>query len=674
MRAIVPARYVDGVLGFVREDLELAGPLTGHVHAIGPVGDGTVEQLRGGGFLVLHDGATLLDQHLTGEATLVLDDQRFSIAPLTGTLAKGALALTAHVARDGGALDGTLVVKGAELAGIDELAGTSRPFTGTFDVDTMLTQSTHNPGLVGRAQLHHALWGRIPIGDADVALAHDARNLTLQGALLSGRAEGTIHVVTRTPFAYNAALVLRPGSLVPLLPAQLLPDDVDVRTHGNVEVHGALKTFRDSRGALVLHDVQVDARGLALRARSDVLGHFHGARLNFEQLDLGDGDGDTLSVRGLLSDDAVDLQLEAAVDVAVAHRLVPRITEAQGHARVDLTLTGDLDHVDMNGRGVLSDGVFVVDGLDRPLRDVRAQLGFRGADVVVESLHARLEDAPIDIQGIVTLEGLHPKSVDMDARFSKLRLRVPESVTTRSSGHLTLKGDASLPVLKGDVVVHEAHYGEDINWERLLPDLRRRGGALADPGNDEDHVRLGVHVSADRGLTVEDNVLDVEAKGDVVVGGTDARPVVTGSVQLLRGTASFRGNRYRLTRGSVDFVDTSRTTPILDVEAETRVQDYDVTARVSGPARDPRIDLASNPSLNDIDIVSLLTFGFTQYDVRDPRGSAGAAGLEVVSAYTGLDEEVRRILPAAVRNSHLVALDELKLTSQFSLRAGASFA
>ena len=58
--------------------------------------------------------------------------------------------------------------------------------------------------------------------------------------------------------------------------------------------------------------------------------------------------------------------------------------------------------------------------------------------------------------------------------------------------------------------------------------------------------------------------------------------------------------------------------------------------------------------------------------MRDAGGSAGVAGLEVVSAYTGLDKELRRVLPEAVRRSNVLALDELKLTSQFSVRAGAS--
>src|SRR5204862_275568 len=87
-----------------------------------------------------------------------------------------------------------------------------------------------------------------------------------------------------------------------------------------------------------------------------------------------------------------------------------------------------------------------------------------------------------------------------------------------------------------------------------------------------------------------------------------------------------------------------------------RVQDYDVTAHLVGPAQAPQIDLNSRPELSEIDIISLLTFGFTQFEVRDAGGSAGAAGLEVVSAYTGLDKELKRVLPEAVRKSSSMPL------------------
>ncbi|HEY4222629.1 MAG TPA: translocation/assembly module TamB domain-containing protein [Myxococcota bacterium] len=687
LRAVIPEKYTAGVLDFLREDLDLTGPVKGRFIADGAVGGGTFDHMKGEGKLELLPGAALLDQHLTGDGAFHMDLDRFYIdgldvavgAPRAAAPALGAGHITASVGRADATLDGAIDIHGIQLSDIDALKDAAKPFRGTFDVDGKLGQSAHDPGFIGRAVVHGAGYGNVPIGDADVSLDHKGRVLTLTGKVLSGRGDGTVHVETRSPFNYDAAVAVSEGPLGPMLPATLLPSGVSIAVKGDVDARGALKTFRDSRGALALKKLDVDARGLVLASKSDAAAHFHGTRLTFDLLDLVDKDGDLVSLRGLVADDALDVSVAGNGKLSALPKLWPKAKSADGRFTFDVAVTGDLDHAAMSGQGNIAGGKLTFAGLGAgdgafpALDDIDAQIAFRGPNVVIEHASAKADGAPITMQGAVTLEGPSPKYYDLELRYQHMKLALPSPpIETLSSGRLALKGDAALPTLSGEVHVLSARYTDDINWERLLPDLRRRGSALASLKTDNEDVRFDVHLIADRGIVVDNNVLDLEAKGDLFLTGTEERPGLKGGIQLMRGNATFRGNQYRLSRGTVDFVDTYRIMPVLDVEAETRVRDYDVTAHLSGPAQAPQIDLTSRPELSEIDIVSLLTFGFTQFEVRDAGGSAGAAGLEVVSAYTGLDKELRRVLPEAVRKSSALQLDELRLTSAFSERAGAS--
>lgn len=684
LRAIVPSKYVDGVLGFLREDLELTGPVRGRVAARGAVGDGTFDHIEMEGKVDLLEGAAVFDQRLSGDGTFHMTVDRFYIDSLdvalgsadkrspTVTAARGVGHAVADVGRHDADLAGSFSVHGLQLADIDELKDASRPFKGAVDFEGRLHGIARNPKITGRASVRGAAFGSIPIGDADVDVGHDNRLLTLVGKALSGRGDAIVHVTTRSPFSYDANVTISEGQLAPLLPPDVLPGSVSAVVAGNVEVRGALKTFRDSRGALALKKLAVKASGLDLTSVGEASAHFHGTRLTFDLLDLTTRDKDVVSLRGLLSDDELDLQLSGHADLKVLPSLWTKATSADGKLTFDLAVTGDLDHAAMSGQGFIAGGKLQLDGPFPPLEDLDAQIAFRGPNIVIERATAKAGGAAIQGQGAVTMDGLDPLAYDLELRYQRMKLKAPANIESVSSGRLALKGEAALPTLTGEVRIHSARYAEDINWERLLPDLRRRSGALESLDTDDEDVRFDVHLIADRGVVVENNVLDLEAKGDLFLTGTEERPGLKGGVQLIRGNATFRGNRYRLTAGTVDFVDTYRVMPVLDIEAETRVQDYDVTAHLTGPAQAPQIDLSSRPDLSEIDIVSLLTFGFTQYEVRDAGGSAGAAGLEVVSAYTGLDKELRRVLPEAVRKSSALSLDELRLTSQFSVRAGAS--
>ena len=56
------------------------------------------------------------------------------------------------------------------------------------------------------------------------------------------------------------------------------------------------------------------------------------------------------------------------------------------------------------------------------------------------------------------------------------------------------------------------------------------------------------------------------------------------------------GNRYRILRANIDFTEMYRIAPRLDIEAETRIKDYDVTATMLGPMEDLELSSTVDPS------------------------------------------------------------------------------
>src|SRR5690606_24105694 len=176
---------------------------------------------------------------------------------------------------------------------------------------------------------------------------------------------------------------------------------------------------------------------------------------------------------------------------------------------------------------------------------------------------------PFGGQGTLTLSGLSPSYYDLDFDVDDLRLSIPRWLPSRSSGRVSIKGPATLPTLAGEMHVHQATYSEDINWERALPDFRRKAAEVQVFDKEEEDLRFDLHLVADNGIVVENNVLDLEAKGDRFLVGTEERPGLKGTLSALRGNANFRNTRYRLVHGTVDFVDTYRITPVIDVLAGT---------------------------------------------------------------------------------------------------------
>jgi translocation and assembly module TamB len=73
----------------------------------------------------------------------------------------------------------------------------------------------------------------------------------------------------------------------------------------------------------------------------------------------------------------------------------------------------------------------------------------------------------------------------------------------------------------------------------------------------------------------------------------------------------FRGNRYQLSRGDVNFDNPFRLDPVINIEATTTIRQYEVTVNFSGPASHLTMSYRSDPPLPSSDIIALLALGQT---------------------------------------------------------------
>ena len=100
------------------------------------------------------------------------------------------------------------------------------------------------------------------------------------------------------------------------------------------------------------------------------------------------------------------------------------------------------------------------------------------------------------------------------------------------------------------------------------------------------------------------------------VRGTWEHPILLGHLHLLNGEMEFRGNRYQLSRGDINFANPFRLDPVINLEAATTIRQYEVTVNFSGPASHLTMSYRSDPPLPSSDIIALLALGQTGEESR----------------------------------------------------------
>ena len=150
-------------------------------------------------------------------------------------------------------------------------------------------------------------------------------------------------------------------------------------------------------------------------------------------------------------------------------------------------------------------------------------------------------------------------------------------------------------------------------------------------------------------INVDGLGLDSEWGGDIIIRGTTADPRLGGEVNVIRGSYTFAGTRFDMTRGRITFDEAVPIDPRLDILAETRRNGISVDVTVRGNALSPEIVFSSDPALPEEEILARLLFGgaITDLSATDAlqlsaalaslRGGGGMDPINQIRSQIGLD-------------------------------------
>src|SRR5271165_1966910 len=304
----------------------------------------------------------------------------------------------------------------------------------------------------------------------------------------------------------------------------------------------------------------------------------------------------------------LDLRADGSVNLKLVHTLDPDVT-SYGTATIGVTVTGGTAKPLMKGRiEIIHAGLSMID-LPSGLGDINGSFVFNLDKLEVEHLTARTGGGLVNFGGFVTYG--RTIGFDLTATGNEIRFRYAGiSVTSDQSLHLT--GTLQNASLKGDVTV--IRFAQIPSTELPYALAQASPVAVPNPNSPLNALHLDVRILSAPELTVQTSLAKLSGGVDLRLRGTAARPVLLGRINVAEGDLKIGGTKYHLERGDVTFTDPIRIDPVLDLEATTRVRDYDITIGLHGTLERLTTTYRSDPPLSSEDIVALLAFGRTQYD------------------------------------------------------------
>ncbi|HEX6465282.1 MAG TPA: translocation/assembly module TamB domain-containing protein, partial [Vicinamibacterales bacterium] len=244
---------------------------------------------------------------------------------------------------------------------------------------------------------------------------------------------------------------------------------------------------------------------------------------------------------------------------------------SSGSAALRAQVRGAIDKPEFSGDATITGGRVRWVSLPHGLQDINGRLMFDADGIRVADVSAQLGGGAVTFNGRIGLKGFEIGEINVTASGEQMHLRYPEGFRSNVDALLTLTGTPQGMQLAGTVTVHDGVYERRFEPNVDIFSLTSGGGGETPPASVEPvsvPLRYDIKVIAPGTLRLDNNLARITARADLTLGGTFDHPALFGRADIDRGEIFFEGNRYRITRGTIDFQNPARIQPFFDIEAE----------------------------------------------------------------------------------------------------------
>ncbi|WP_417482461.1 translocation/assembly module TamB domain-containing protein [Maricaulis sp.] len=291
--------------------------------------------------------------------------------------------------------------------------------------------------------------------------------------------------------------------------------------------------------------------------------------------------------------------------------ILPVGTSLSGDAAIDLAISGTRAAPEIDGSIALHDGRFSAAETGTDIVDIQLAAHLHNSQVELESLTAGDGSGGTlnaNAAGLITAQGPRGTAEFNFADFTAVRR---PDLTARMTGQTRLTMDDAGLLVAGETRLDRVYAQPPANGAASIPEIevielnlpknQIRASRARLP------IRLDYRVYATDQFYFNSSNFNTEWRADIRITGQAKKPTLTGSANLVRGSATVFSRRFTLESGEVLF-----NGPVTDARialaAQYEREDFRANVAVAGTLMSPTVTLTSTPSLPDDEIIARLLF------------------------------------------------------------------
>ena len=316
----------------------------------------------------------------------------------------------------------------------------------------------------------------------------------------------------------------------------------------------------------------------------------------------------------------IDVSIHSdGVDISPIAAFNPELEKIDGKLKIDVSAFGTGENPNVSGK-------IEVDDIKLDLYSLRNEVEIDHAVIDLDGIYAVLQPAIINTgEGRGLFDGkidLRDLSYTANGTLDGLLVKSnPDDVTANIDGEIDIKGQGFYAMITGALTANNVKaivpekptkYIENIQFVddrgMQLDEFIFTGQAPEDYFIE--YIGMDLDVDIPSNSWVKGSGANIEVEGKLQVKKNYGEMyVISGSIDVVRGEYHFMGKLFNIEDGTVSFRGKEVVNPFLDVRALYEVSSVSIFINFSGTAEQPKIQLSSDPPLEENEIVSYLVFG-----------------------------------------------------------------
>ena len=463
-------------------------------------------------------------------------------------------------------------------------------------------------------------------------LTHHVASAALVSSAFETRVEAKARVNLGGDYLTEASLDTGVIQIQPLV-ALYAPDEAAGLT-GQTEIHatlqGPLKDEKALQARVTVPVLKLAYGAFHIAAASPIQGDYANEVFNLLPVSIR-GTGTDLQLQATVpaaTNAPMSLKVHGAIDLQLAQLFAPDVSSS-GQILIDIDSHGPIAQGNFGGEIDIVNASFASANSPVGLQDGNGVLKLSTNRLVISKFQGSIGGGTVTAFGGIDYRP--DIRFDLGVSAKGVRMLYPQGLRESVDADLRFNGSTDYAVLGGSVNLTNISFTPGFDLTSFIANLS--GGVASPPSlGFSQRVKLNLAVHSTNNIDLVSRTLSVDGSANLQVRGTAAEPVILGRVNLTDGDIILNGDRFVLTGGTVQFVNPSRTEPVLNVALTTTIQQYDINLRFSGPVEQMRSEYTSNPSLPPADIIHLLAFGQTSEAAANNPTPANQAAESLVAS------------------------------------------